>query len=67
MTEKSNDAMWRAIDSFAKFVVVVVALWFSSTNFDKTEIYAIAAIAIGSGGVSGGAKLARKKITEMME
>lgn len=49
------------IDSLAKFAIIVGAMWFNASSFDKTEVTALVMIALGAGGIDGMKKLYQGK------
>lgn len=58
----NEQAKWKAIESISKFSIVVGAMWFNASNFDKTEITALVMIALGTTGVDGIKKAISKDI-----
>ena len=49
------------IDGLAKFAIIVGAMWFNASNFDKTEVTALVMIALGAGGIDGMKKIYQGK------
>jgi len=57
----NDSAKWKAFETLGKFSIIVGAMYFNASNFDKTEITALVMIALGTTGVDGIKKAVVKK------